>query len=339
MRNKLVMGVLLIFSLLFLAACSNGEATQSGSGAASSGEAPAASKPNTLTAVSVDEVGLDASAGFWGKAPKLTVSTEAAREGEPNGPDVSLQAAYDKNSLVIRAEWSDATESVLKSAWTYDGSAFSKSGNEDRLMFAFPIGNNAEFSTKGCAAACHNQADNEDEWWMGSESADVLYDAWHWKAARTHPVGQADDKWWGTQEDPTDVESSRHGDAKESGGQTKNVNEAGDGPAFMHGSDLKSAFIFLGEEVEIETSKLEESAVVPGYIVEQLVGSRGDISAQGVWEGDKWVVVFMRDLDTTHDDDIAFTPPKPVSFGMSVIDDGGGLDHANAPDVLTLEWE
>ena len=60
----------------------------------------------------------------------------------------------------------------------------------------------------------------------------------------------------GCKKDPTDPESSRHGDAKESGGQTANANEAGDGPLFMSGSDLNSPFILAGEEVEIDTSKL-----------------------------------------------------------------------------------
>jgi len=78
----------------------------------------------------------------------------------------------------------------------------------------------------------------------------------------------------------------------------------------------------------IDTSKLEAGAVVPGYLVEKLVGSRGDISANGTWQGDKWVVVFMRDLDTAHDDDVVFTPPKPVSFGMSVISPKGVMSLA-----------
>lgn len=349
MKHKPIRSILLVAMLLLLAACGGGsnESASSGSsssssssgGSSSGSEAPAASKPNTLSAIKVDKISSDASAGFWSNAPKLTTITEAAIEGEPNGPDMTLQAAYDGNQIAIRVEWADATESVLKKGWTWDGSAFEKSGDEDRLMFAFPIGNNAEFASKGCTAACHNMADNPDEWWMGSESPDVLYDAWHWKAARTHPVAQVDDKWWGTQEDPTDPESSRHGDAKESGGQTANANDAGDGPAFMHGSDLKSSFIFAGEEVALDTSKLEAGMVVPGYIVSKLVGSRGDIAANGSWQNGKWIVVLTRDLDTGNDDDAVFNPPKPIPFGLSVIDNGGGLDHTNAPDVLTLEWQ
>jgi hypothetical protein len=47
----------------------------------------------------------------------------------------------------------------------------------------------------------------------------------------------------------------------------------------------------------------------------------------------------MRPLDTGHDDDVVFTPPKSYPFGLSITDNGGGTDHTNAPDVLTLEWQ
>ena len=294
---------------------------------------------NTLTAINVDEATLDSEASFWEDATELVIATEATLEDEPDGPSVHLKAAYDDESIVIRAEWSDETESVLKNSWTYDGSAFSKSGDEDRLMFAFPIENNAEFANKGCTAACHDSADDEADWWMGSEDESLRYDAWQWKAARTNPVGQVDDKWWGTQEDPDDVESSRHGDSKESGGYSNNRNEEEIGPSFMHGSDLGASYILNGEEIPVDTAALETGMVVPGYLVSPAIGSRGDVATKGVWADDKWVVVIKRPLDTGNDDDVVFNPSKPVPFGVSVVDDGGGLEHAVSPDVLILDWE
>ena len=78
------------------------------------------------------------------------------------------------------------------------------------------MSNNAEFARKGCASACHNQADDEATWYMGTDGETIQLDQWHWKSARV--------------------------------------------------------------------------------------------------------------------------PPRPVPFGVSLIDDGGGLDHTNAPDVITLDW-
>ncbi len=327
--KKLSLGlIILLFSLLLLnVACQPKTETAE------------ASKPNTLTAIPIDEAELDAAATFWSSAPRLTVSTVGQSEEEEKGPDLTLQAVYDDQYIVIRAEWADATESLMKNAWTWDGTQFVKSGNEDRLMFMFPMDNNAEFASKGCASACHNQADDEATWYMGTEGEALHLDQWHWKSARTHPYDQADDKWMGPQTDPTDVESAHHGDDKESGGEVQNINEEGTGPLWMHGADLEALFIFAGEEVPISTSSLEPGTVIPGYIVAPMVGSRGDISAIGFWENGRWVVVMMRALDTGHDDDVVFVPPRPVPFGVSLMDDGGGLDHTNAPDVITLEWD
>ena len=297
------------------------------------------SQSDKLTAIEVDEAILDSEASFWEEASELIVVTEASREDDPDGPSVQLKAAYDDENIVIRAEWSDDTESVLKNAWTYDGNTFSKGGDEDRIMFAFPIENNADFASKGCTAACHNSADDEAEWWMGSEDEGLRYDAWQWKAARTNPAGQVDDKWWGTQEDTDDVESSRHGDSKESGGYSNNRNEEQTGPSFMHGSDLTASYILNGEEIPIDTAALEAGMVIPGYLVSPAIGSRGDVAAKGVWADGKWIVVIKRPLYTGNDDDVVFNPPKPVPFGVSVVDDGGGLEHTVSPEVLILDWQ
>lgn len=344
MKNRSLYGSFVVVFLVIVGCTPVAPAgdTATAGAAASAGAAdaaPAASAPNTLTAVKVDAVALDSAADFWAIAPVMTVSTESPLEDGPAGPNVSVQAVYDENAIAMRFEWADDTESVLKNAWTWDGSAFSKSGDEDRMLLAFAIENNPEFASQGCSAACHNLSENQDEWWMGTDSEDLRIDAWHWKAARTHPAGLADDKWWGIQTDPTDPESSRHGDAKDSGGEKTNVLEDGSGPAFMHGSDLTAKFIMAGEEVDIDTGVLPVSAVVPGYVVTPMVGSRGDIAADATWADGKWVLVLMRPLDTGHDDDVLFTPPKAYPFGLSVMDNGGGLDHANAPDVLTLEWQ
>jgi hypothetical protein len=298
----------------------------------------ALAQDNVLTATRVNATALDADAAIWNDAPVLEVATVAAVEGESDGPMVRLQAVYDGNTIAFRAEWADATESIYKNAWTYDGTTFSKSGDEDRLLFAWPIQNNAEFSSRGCTAACHSSGDDRSTWWMGSDDVSLTYDAWQWKASRTNGAGYVDDKWWGTLTDPTDVESSRHGDAKESGGERANVNEAGDGPAFMSMLGVDAKYIFASEAVAIDPAMLSAGTVIPGYVLERAVGSRGDVEAVGRWEDGTWVVVFRRPLDTGHDDDVRFTVRRRLPFGLAVIDEGGGLAHTIAPDVLILDW-
>lgn len=297
-------------------------------------------KEGVLTAVKVSNGELNAAADFWEGSPILEAPTINAEDPDTGvGPTIMLQAAYDNTYIYVRAEWLDSTESVLKNAWTWDGKSFEKSGNEDRIMFLFPITTNPEFSSKGCAAACHNTADNTDEWWMGSDSEDVRYDAWHWKAARTNPVGYADDKWWGPQLDPDDIESSRHGDSKEGSHYSDNRNEEKTAPLFMNGADPSSVFIILGSEVVIDTSLLTPGDVVPGYTINRPGGSRGDIDAVGFWNNGRWVVTLRRLLDTGNADDVIFLPPKAVPFGISIVDNGGGLPHTVGPDVIVLEWK
>ncbi|MBW7883251.1 MAG: hypothetical protein H3C34_11565 [Caldilineaceae bacterium] len=296
------------------------------------------SSSTTLKAIKVDAVSLDPAAEFWANAPALTVPTVGTTEEAPDGPPVTMWAAYDAQNIAMRFEWEDATESMMKNAWTWDGAGFTKSGDEDRLQLIFAIENNPEFSSKGCAALCHNMDPDESKWFMGSEDPALRFDVIHWKAARTDPYGQADDQWIGVRTDPT-AESGRVSDAKESGGYKDNVNEAGDGPAVMHGSDPAAAFIMAGEEVPVDTGALTVGQVIPGFTLSPFVGSRGDQTVQATWSDGKWVVVVMRALDTGHDDDVVFTPPKAYPFGLSITDNGGGTDHTNAPDVLTLAWE
>jgi len=325
MKKHVITSIVFVTFVFLLAACSSGTTPQA--------------EPNTLTVVKVDDAALNASADFWTNAPKLEVSSKAAKEGNPDGPVVALQAVHDGNNIVFRAEWADATESVLKNSWTWDGSSFSKSENEDRIMFLWPIGNNAEFASQGCATACHNTSENSDEWWMGSGSEDVRYDAWQWKAARTNPAGYVDDKWWGTQEDPTDVESAHHGDSKDSGGYADNRNEDKTAPIFLSSKGTDAQFIFSGEEVELDTAALEIGAVIPGYVLSKPVGSRGDIETLGTWSDGKWVVVIRRPLNTGHDDDVVYIPSKPIPFSVAVVDNGGGVSHSVSTDVLTLAWK
>lgn len=317
---------------LLAAACNAG-------GSSSPGGAAAPAIPNTLVAAKTDSVALDAAAGFWANAPKLDVATKATKEGDPAGPTVTLQAAYDSKNLALRLEWTDTTNSNTNKAWAWDGSKFTR-GQElgDRMGVLFPIGNDPEFASKGCAAACHNADANQEKWWMGTEKADLRYDLWQWTAASTNPINQAQDEWIGTLEDPAEMESATHGDALTSGGSLSNVNKAKDGPTFM-GTDLSSSFIITGQQVAIDTAKLAKGAVIPPSVLAPWVGSRGDVQAKGGWQDGKWVVVLMRALDTGHDDDLVLTPPKSYPLGVAVFDHIDLVGHTTTPEAITLTWK
>jgi hypothetical protein len=290
---------------------------------------------NTLTAIEVDDAALDVGAAYWADAPILEQGTKAVLEGESDGPVVMLQAAYDSEYITIRAEWADASETLLRRAWLWDGSGFSRSkDNQDRIMLVFPISNNATFASKGCTAACHT--DDPEHWWMGSDDSNTTYDNWHWKSAQTNPLGYADDAWWG---ELSDTGTGRMDDALGGGGFVDNVNAEQNGPAFMSSEGVAATLIIKGQEIPIDTAVLNSGDAIPAYVLERATGSRGDIEASGTWQDGKWIVVMRRLLETGNDDDAAFIPGKRLPFGMSVVDNGGGAQHKVNSEVLVLEWQ
>jgi hypothetical protein len=331
MKKYRLIGIVTIVLSLLATAC--------GAGGGSTGGAATPAAANTLTAVKTDSVALDGAASFWANAPKLDVATKSTKKDGPAGPTVTLQAAYDSKNLALRLEWADTTNSNLNKAWVWDGSKFTRSADlGDRMGVLFPIENNPEFASKGCAGACHNTDADQEKWWMGTDKADLRLDLWQWTAASSNPVGQAQDEWMSAQEDPTNMESGTHSDALTSGGSLSNVNKAKDGPAFM-GTDLASSFIITGQQVPIDTSKLSKGAVIPPSVLAPWVGSRGDVQAKGVWQDGKWVVVLMRALNTGHDDDLVLTPPKSYPLGVAVFDHIDLVGHTTTPEAITLTWK
>lgn len=305
--------------------------------------APLSSQPDTLFAARVDAASMEADAQFWGIAPRLEAPTQGAKAAlsgsdQNTGPVVTLQAVYDNDYLAVRAEWADTSESVLKNGWLWDGTRFVKQGDDDKLVLLWPMTNNAEFAAKGCAVACH-QADDDENWWMGSESDKDKYDVWQWQAARTNPVGQANDEWWGPLTDPANTGSSRHNDDAPGGGYQPNIAADKRGPAFMHKSNPAGSFIFADDAALLRQSALTAGDVVPGYILAPFTGSRGDVSATGRWVSDRWVVVLRRPLNTANSDDARFIPGKRLPFGLAVMDSRSGVKHNVAASVLILDWK
>ncbi len=289
---------------------------------------------NVLTVIEVDDAALDANAAFWADAPKLEQSTVAVLEGEDDGPVVIMQAAYDSEYITIRAEWADSSETLLRRAWLWNGSAFTRSQeNQDRIMLTFPMTNNATFASKGCTAACHTE--DPEKWWMGSDNANVTYDNWHWKSAQTNPLGYADDAWWGELDETT----GRKDDDLADGGFVDNINADQSGPSFMSSEGTTVTLIIKGQEIPIDTAALKSGDAIPAYVLERATGSRGDIEASGIHQDGKWIVVMRRVLETGNDDDVAFIPGKRLPFGMSVVDNGGGAKHKVSSDLLVLEWQ
>ncbi len=160
---------------------------------------------------------------------------------------VMLKAAYDSKNVYILGVWTDLTGtlSLAKDEWGFDGTNWSKSGNEDRIAIMWDI-NASDWGTggAGCSLYCHSGETPGADGRMRTIFAEETLDMWHWKAARSNPLGFADDKHviWADGFDTTT--KTRKGDDGSSV-DSSNKDAAGTLPAFMADTDPGENATFL----------------------------------------------------------------------------------------------
>ena len=333
---------------VLVAACggddSSDETADSGTAATAPAGATTASSagPTDLVALKQAPATLAADDAAWKAARPTTVKTSIVTGSKATeAKDVTVQALYSDTDIWFRFEWADSAESTR--AWVYDGTTWKKSpDNEDRLALYWEITPSTDFQTRGCAALCHS-SDSEplDKWYMVAPKAGEVLDNWHWKSARTNPVGQTDDKSLvGALADPKDIESASIADKKASGGYSDNLNAEKTGPAKMQDPAKKpsagATALLVSEAVALDVSKLKAGDKVPRELIAPAVGSRGDIETKGVWAAGKWTVVMHRKLDTGQPDDAKFTLGKSYAFGLSVFNNLDAVNHTVSKGVYTL---
>jgi hypothetical protein len=106
-------------------------------------------------------------------------------------------------NFYLAATWNDATESITKNQWFFDGVNWTQSQNEDRFGIIFDMGLN-DPDGASCATMCHGDG------LMRTNFGHV--DVWHWKAYRSNPMGVADDKRWETDDRHSDPGTSSYSD-------------------------------------------------------------------------------------------------------------------------------
>jgi hypothetical protein len=304
----------------------------------------------TLMAVPVS-VGptLDGDGGdvAWTMAQASTVPVSGGKIGEV---DATLKAVYTASDIYMLLQWPDATMSIDKNMWTFDGSEWSKTGNEDRFGILWNINDSiADFNSGGCAVVCHAGM------WTNGDAE--FGDMWHWKAARGNPMGYVDDKYLNNTADAED--GGRHGDGGDST-YSDNKDEDGDGaPDYLWSSNAPSAppavsdalatrFLLRAEEATYsETNPLkgvawEASDTIPGYRLREPGGSRSDVQALGVWADGVWTVEVKRALDTGANAlkdgqkvDQIFEAGKTYHFGLALMDDTGS-NHSVSTGPIAL---
>ncbi|MFQ5900556.1 MAG: HD domain-containing phosphohydrolase [Thermodesulfobacteriota bacterium] len=320
--------------------------------------------------ITIDGYATEAS---WKKTKLLEITVQ---DGSIGKVTVSMHALYDSDNIYIHAMWDDPTRDVMIGKWTFDIEQdrwirrFDKTNhhgvfldNEDRLAFFWNIDESiAGFNIGGCAMLCHGDQ-------MHTNAPGERADNWQWEASRNNPLGYMDDYWL----DNTIAENHNHnvskrarkGDERDRNAGTKgmkgnyveNVQEKLiDGKRInipwywepdAEGEDslaLTQDEIERGEATLItNTSDLDITRPIPGYILTRPTGSRGDIDAKGVWKDGKWSLEIKRRLVTGHNDDVQFNILKVYRFGIAVMDNTAGFrkygeGHSFDLGARTLEF-
>ena len=261
---------------------------------------------------------------------------------------VTLNAMADGQYLYLSASWSDTTESIPKNQWTFDGSNWSKSGNEDRIGFIWDMGDNGA-DGPNCGTMCHGDG------LMRTNNGKV--DVWHWKAARGNALGYTDDKYFNN---VLGDDGGRHGDPGTSA-YSDNADDGSGFPSFMASGDPGANTSFLAKDAATlaafdpynaisphtyaEAVAFDNGAafssgdVIPGYVLRNPAGDRASVQSAGKYEDGVWTVEFKRAYAGT-ENDFNVVPETSVEFTHEIFDNTGSGHPDDGWDatIYTLDF-
>jgi hypothetical protein len=327
MNGRNLIGVVLILGLIFVGIFLRSE------------NAGGAAKM-TLVATKVKKAPSGLDDPIWQEAEEIHIPLEGKAKFAEKKLIVRTRAVYTYEDLYFRFAWKDATRSVTKAAWQFDGRNWSHlEGNEDRLALLFEITRIKNFGSQGCTATCHGPYRHPlKDYKFSTGTAGEKGDLWHWKTARTDPYNHADDQWLTVPNEKT----GRRDDAGK-GGDVRNETEDKSRPLYMQNSAQKPSkpgFLLMNEAVRItDYSGFKAGDIIPYRLPQNLIGSRGDIKAFSRHADGGWTLMLYRALDTDHEDDVIFDPRKMYSFAMAVFDDSGDEDSYDIETTITLKFK
>ena len=294
-----------------------------------------------------DREATDMSALPWNEAEPLVIQLANGNGMDAGRTQLTLWALHDGKDLFVKAEWADDDEDYgywpwkkTDGGWEYMQTSAKDECRcyEDKFSLVFPIEPDGDFERFGCASSCH--VDQEYGW--GYKGSSRMIDVWHWKAARTGPAGQVDDKYW-SEADFTNKDVGRHGDPKDGGGYVKNRSDDTDHPLFLpdssdavfHGSFPKEHAVRYTEEAG---EAIDAGTIVPGVATDRFLGDRGNVSCESDYRDGRWTLYIRRALNTGSTYDVQFVPGGRYAFGCGAFDHAGKR-HAYALPTFHLVLE
>jgi len=236
----------------------------------------------------------------WQDIPITTIKLRPSRPGVlTQVPEVSLKIGQYDDIIFIYARWQDNTESTLHKPfiWNQSEQKYKKGPQrEDRLVFQFEI-----------------SGDYTTQWDSGQE---FTADTWHWKAARSQPLGLAHDKHLTASQQ----RRPRAYEMKTPSGKPIYISRLSDRGRALYNARRYSA---------------KQADIMPKYILANTppTGSIADIKSTAHWQNGEWHVKLWRKLDTGHDDDVQFIKGQKISAGIAIFDHSPDDDHVISPTL------
>lgn len=246
---------------------------------------------------------------------------------------IKVKFLYDDSTLYTYATWLDGhreyptgvvppSKSEFRRRWSYDGTNWTYSGEEDRFSFAWKITDSYGAS---CGRTCHNENNPH-------ATKNNRMDVWHWKAQRTNPITLLDDQYWDA--------TGRKNDAVISGSFGSD-NLTGTLPTKM-GTDPASnqgPWLLNSTAIPFVNTGWVAGDKIPGYILNDspnpIVGSRGDVVAKGLFNDATgyWTLEMSRKLNTGNADDFVVDLVNGNEFTTARFDNVGGQHARQGVDI------
>jgi hypothetical protein len=322
-----------------------------------------------LSAVRTDAViSIDGTAeAAWGAAPPLVVSLDELPYVPSTGyagmkeTSTEIRALYNDQFVYFLISYRDPTRSTSRWPWVKqpdgtwkqrmakDSTDHENSWYEDKLSLYWNV-SEVGFEKKGCDQSCHIA----DRGWLDgvrdsstgrhyTATAAETVDMWHWKSARTNPVGQVDDQVVTAARKADNAEWGRNSDIKTGGGYADNINAAKTGPVWMGPPGEDADWILADAKIPFNDARFKPGDALGGIVVAPFTGPRGEITGRGVWKDGTWTLEIRRALVTSgeraKEHDVQFDDlSKSYPFSIAVFDNSQ-INHLYHRGALHLRFE
>ncbi len=230
----------------------------------------------------------------WGKAAPHSFTVR----GASGTFTVTMSALWENDRVYFLVQWPDRDENAEHHPWVWSEEEKQYSvGKEVEDALAL------QFSRDGKLGDCM----------LSGESREA--DLWFWRAARTNPVGAAED---GT----LIVSTERLAGAsfyKAKNKRTVWVRDKRDAGTAPYKSQVVDAF---------------EGEKVHRYVPREPSGSVADVEAKGRWKNGQWTVELARALDTGDEADLVFKSGREHHFTAAVFNKRERSEHSTSKELM-----